>query len=477
MSLTTLLILIGAIAIVVVLILVVMAKQYRKVGPNEVLIVSGGGKRTITDPDGTKHKVGYRMQIGGGTLVLPFMESYQILPLDVHTLDLQVPDVLTAQGIQITAQGQAQVKIGSDESSIRMASEQFLGRGGDAIKEVSGQILEGHMRAALGSMSVEQLFQERGVFAAKVRQSATDDFNRMGLQILSFSLKDFSDKQGYIDALGKPRIAQARGEAAVAEAEAERDATVKAAAARKESDIAKFKAETQIAEANRDYELKRAEYLAMVNQKKAQADLSYEIERQKMNQSLKKEEYAVRLVEKESAIVLEEKEIIRKEKELESTVKKQADARKYQIISETDANAYKLAEEAKGKAAGIRLFGNSEAEAMKAKALAYAEYNQAAIYQMMISVLPELARAVSEPLSKVEKIIMIDSGNGGSSGASKITKQVTEVLAQLPTVVESLSGIDLNKMLEQFTKRATSRLIRNLKMVIRNKLRFGKRRL
>jgi len=451
MSLTTLLILIGAVVLVVVLIVALMAKQYRKVGPNEVLIISGGGKRTITDPDGTKHEVGYRMRIGGGALVWPLTESYQILPLDVYTLDLQVPDVLTAHGIQIAAQGQAQVKISSDESSIRMASEQFLGRGGEGIKDVAGQILEGHMRAALGSMTVEQLFQQRGAFSEKVRQSATSDFSRMGLQILSFSLKDFSDKQGYIEALGKPRIAQARGEAAVAEAEAERDATVKAAAARKESDIAKFKAEAEIAEANRDYELKRAEFSALVNTKKAQADLSYEIERQKMNQALKKEEYAVKLVEKENAIKIEEKEIVRKEKELESTVKKQADARKYQIISETDANAYKLAEEAKGKAAGIRLYGNSEAEAMKAKAAAYAEYNQAAIYQMMISVLPELAKAISEPLSKVDKIIMIDSGNGGS-GASKITKQVTEVLAQLPTVVESLSGVDLNKMLQKFTQ-------------------------
>jgi flotillin len=275
----------------VALILILFAKQYRKVGPNEVLIISGGRKRTVTDPDGTKRKVGYRMHIGGGTLVLPFIESAQVLPLEVYTLDLQVPDVLTAQGISISAQGQAQVKIGGNEASIRMAAEQFLGRGGEGIKDVAGKILEGHMRAALGSVTVEQLYQQRGDFAERVRESASEDFNRMGLLILSFSLRDFTDKQGYIEALGKPRIAQARGEAAVAEAEAERDSTVKAAAARKESDIAKFRAETEIAEANRDYELKRAEYSAMVNQKKAQADLSYEIERQRMNQQLKKEEY------------------------------------------------------------------------------------------------------------------------------------------------------------------------------------------
>ena len=450
MSLTSLLILIGAIVVVVALILILFAKQYRKVGPNEVLIISGGRKRTVTDPDGTKHKVGYRMHIGGGTLVLPFIESAQVLPLDVYTLDLQVPDVLTAQGISISAQGQAQVKIGGDERSIRMAAEQFLGRGGEGIKDVAGKILEGHMRAALGGMTVEQLYQQRGDFAGRVRQSVSDDFNRMGLLILSYSLKDFTDKQGYIEALGKPRIAQARGEAAVAEAEAERDSTVKAAAARKESDIAKFHAETEIAEANRDYELKRAEYQAMVNQKKAQADLSYEIERQKMNQSLRREEAAVKMVEKENAIKLEEKETQRKEKELESTVMKPADARKYQVIAETEANAFKLAEEAKGKAAGVRLHGHAEAEAMKAKAAAFADYNQAAIYQMLINIMPELARAVSEPLSKVDKIVMIDSGANGASGASKITKSVAEVLAQLPAVVESLSGVDMKKILERY---------------------------
>ncbi len=450
MSLTTLLILIGAVVVVVALILILLAKQYRKVGPNEVLIISGGPKRTVTDPDGTKHKVGYRMHIGGGTLVKPFIESAQVLPLEVYTLDLQVPEVLTAQGIHITSQGQGQVKIGGDEYSIRMAAEQFLGTGGEGIKDVAAKILEGHMREALGKMTVEQLYQKRSEFAEMVKESASRDFARMGLTILSFSLKDFSDKVGYIESLGKPQIAQARGEAAVAEAEAEMEATVKAAAARKESDIAKFKAEAEIAEANRDYELKRAEYSSMVNQKKAQADLSYEIERQKMNQLLKKEEYSVKMVEKENAIKLEEKEILRKERELESTVKKQADARKYQVISETDATAYKLAEEAKGKAAGTRLHGAAEAEAMKLKAAAYAEYNQAAMYQMLISVMPELARAVSEPLSKVDKIVMIDSGGNGASGASRVTKQVADVLAQLPTVVESLSGVDLKKILERF---------------------------
>ncbi len=450
MDTVSLLILIGVIVVVVAFFLILLAKQYRKVGPNEVLIISGGRKRTVTDPDGTVRKIGYRMHIGGGTLIIPFLESAQVLPLGVHTLDLVCPEAITSRGIQVNAQGQAQIKIGGDEYSVRMAAEQFLGKGDQGIRDIAGKILEGHMRAALGTMTVEEVFQQRETFDDKVKKAASDDFDRMGLKVLSFSLKDLSDTSGYIEALGKPKIAEARGEAAVAEAEAERDATVRAADARKEADIAKFKAEMEIAEANRDYELKRSEYQALVNQKKANADLAYELERQKMNQQLKREEYQVRLVEKEQAIKLEEKEILRKEKELESTVKKQADARKYQMRTDAEAQAFKTEAEARARAEALRLEGDAEAETMKKKAESYADYNQAAVYEMLISIMPELARAVSEPLSKVDKIIMVDGGSGG--GASRITKQVADILAQLPVVIESLSGVDLKKLLEKFPK-------------------------
>lgn len=450
MDTVSLLILIGVIVVVVAFILILLAKQYRKVGPNEVLIISGGRKRTVTDPDGTVRKIGYRMHIGGGTLIIPFLESAQVLPLGVHSLDLICTEAITSRGIQVNAQGQAQIKIGGDEYSIRMAAEQFLGKGDQGIRDIAGKILEGHTRAALGTMTVEEIFQQREAFDDKVKKTASDDFSRMGLKVLSFSLKDLSDTSGYIEALGKPKIAEARGEAAVAEAEAERDATVRAAGARKEADIAKFKAEMEIAGANRDYELKRAEYQGLVNQKKASADLAYELERQKMNQQLKREEYQVRLVEKEQAIKLEEKEILRKEKELESTVKKQADARKYQMRTDAEGQAFKTEAEARARAEASRLEGDAEAETMKKKAESYADYNQAAVYEMLISIMPELARAVSEPLSKVDKIVMVDSGSG--SGASRVTKQVADVLAQLPTVIESLSGVDLKKLLEKFPR-------------------------
>ncbi|MEE9555192.1 MAG: SPFH domain-containing protein [candidate division Zixibacteria bacterium] len=443
-------IIIGVVIVVAAVVLIVFAKQYRKVGPNEVLIISGGRKRAVKDPDGKERKIGYRMHIGGGTLIFPFIESAQVLSLEVYTLDLECKEAVTSRGIQVNAVGQSQIKISGDEYSIRMAAEQFLGKGPQEIRDVAGSIVEGYLRAALGTMTVEELFQKREEFSGKVRDAASDDLEKMGLKVLSFSLKDLTDTSGYIESLAKPRIAQTKSEAAIAEAEAERDATVRASIARKESDIAKFKAEVEIAEANRDYELKRAEYQALVNQKKAYADLAYELERQKMNQQLKREEYQVRIVEKEQAIKLEEKEILRKEKELESTVKKQADARKYQTRSDAEANAFKAETESKARAEAIKLEGEAEAETMKRKAESYANYNQAAITQMLVSIMPELARAVSEPLSKVDKIVVVDGGNGG--GVSRLTKQVADVLAQLPTIVESLSGIDIKKLVEKLPK-------------------------
>jgi flotillin len=463
MSLTVLLIIIGAAIVVVALILFAVFKQYRRVGPNEVLIISGGRKRTVTEPDGTKRKVGYRVHIGGGTFVNPFLETAQVLPLEVMTLTIKTPEVLTAQGVHIIAEGSAQVKVKGDDYSIRQAAENFLGKGTEGIRSIAHDILEGHMRAALGSMSVEELYQKRDVFARKVEEAAKSDFDALGLGVIAFALKDFSDTQGYIEALGKPRIAQVKRDAVVAQAETDKDATIKSSQARKEGEIAKLKAETEIAEANRDYESQRAEFQAAVNQKRAHADLSYDLERHRMNQQIKKEEYQVRLVEKEAGIKVEEKEILRREKELEATVLKPADAKNYQIKKEADAESYRLALMAQGKTLAmkneglaqadvLKAKGEAEAEAMEKKAESYRKYNEAAVYQMFIDKLPELARAVSEPLSKVDKIVMVDGGSG-ASGVSKLTGSVAQVLAQLPMVVESLSGIDLKEFLGGLAKR------------------------
>ncbi len=453
-----LIIIFAVIIILAVLIFIAFAKQYRKAGPNEALIISGGRIHKVTDPDGTVRKIGYRINIGGGTFIKPLIERAEVLPLNVITLSIKTPEVLTSQGVHLIAEASAQVKVSSEEHAIRRAAEQFLGRGPEGIRDVADGVLEGYMRAVLGTMTVEEIYQNREKFSQEVKEAASADLESMGLIVISFALKDISDTKGYLTALGQPRIAQVKKDASIAQAEADKESSIKAAQARKDGDIARLKAETEIAKANRDFESTRANYQSDINKSKAQADLSYDLEKQRMTQQIRKEEYQVKLIEKESAIKIEEMEIKRKEKELDSSVKKTADARKYQIQSEAEAESYRLSAEAKGRAESLKLDAESEAEMIRAKGAAEAEsmrmkaeswkdYNEAAVYKMIIDALPELARAISEPLSKVEKIVIV--GGGGNPGISKITGQVAEILAQLPTVVESLSGVDMKRLIER----------------------------
>jgi flotillin len=457
MTLLSQLILLGIIVVLLALLSLLMAKQYRKVGPNEVLIISGGRKKTIIEPDGTKRKVGYRYRLGGGTFVLPFIETASTLPLEVITLQIKTPEVLTHSGVPMMAEATAQVKIDSSDHSIHLAAEQFLGLGKEGIRDVAITILEGKMREVIGTMTVEQIYRGRQDFSDKVTTATRSDFSKMGLAMMSFALKDISDTQGYLDSLSKPQISAAKRDAAIAEAETEKESIIKSSQARKEGEVARLAAEALIAKALWENEAKKSESQVLVNQKKAQADFSYELERFRLSQEIKREESKVKLIEKEQAIQIEQLEISRKEKELDSSVLKTADARKYQIKAEAEAEEYRIQAEAKGKAEALRSQGQAEAEQIKSKGLAEAEamlkkaqawdkYNQAAILEMYMKILPELAKAVSEPLSKVDKIVVI--GGDKNLGTSKITSQVAEVLAQMPEVVKSLTGVDLKKFLK-----------------------------
>ena len=458
MSLVSTLILIGIIIVFLVLLALLFSKQYRKVGPNEVLIISGGRKKSILTPDGTKKKVGYRYRLGGGTFVWPFLETVDILPIEVINLSIKTPEVLTHGGILIMADASAQVKIKSDEDSIDRAAEQFLGSGKDGIRDVAGTILDGKMRAAIGTMAVEEIYRGRQEFADKVTQSVEAEFTQMGLSLISFALKEISDTQGYLDALGKPHIAAAKRDAEIAEAETGKEAVIKSSQARKEGEIARLNADALIAKSQWENEAKKAESQVDVNQKKAHADFAYELERFRLNQEIKREEGKVNLIEKEEAIKIEELEIKRREKELDASVIKPADARKYQIKAEAEAEEFRIHAEAKGRSEALKLEGVAEAEKIRQKGLAEAEtmmkraqswekYNQAAIFEMYMQNLPELARAVAEPLSKVDKIVLVGGDKG--TGATKITSQVADILAQMPDVVESLTGVDLKKYFQE----------------------------
>ena len=478
----------GIVAFLVTFTLAILGR-YKKVGPNEALIISGMVRNRRIDPSKT---LGFKVQVGGGAFVWPGIQKADVLSLEVMTIHVHTPEVVTDQGIPVRVDGIAQIKVDSGEVAIATAAEQFLGRGTKEIMEVALQTVEGHLRAILGTMKVEDIYKNREAFAQKVHEVATPDLAHMGLRIVSFTLRDITDVNGYLEALGKPRLAEVKRDAAVkeaqatsqaqiAQAEANRDAAIRSAVAKKEGDVARYEAETQVAAANRDYELKQAEFAVSVQQKKAEADLAYDLSRFKKAQEVKREEVSVEVIEKEQRILVQEKEILRAQKELEATVQKPADARRYAAQVEAEATRFRLAAEAEGQASAtrfagqaqaeviqatglaeaeairakgaaeaevIRLRGLAEAEAMRKKAEAFQGYNAAAVVDLFTGMLPELAKAVSEPLSKMEKMVVINTGGEGG-GASKVTADVAKIVAQLPPVIEGISGVSLSRVVSQ----------------------------
>lgn len=465
------------IVVVVFLLLYMVFSRYTKVGPNQVLIVSGN-KHKLEDGS----TVGFRIVKGGGTFVWPIFEKVDLLSLELLTIDVQTPEVYTSKGVPVKVDGVAQIKVKGDDVSIRTAAEQFLGKSQDEIRNIATQTLEGHLRAILGTMTVEEIYQNRDAFASKVQEVAAGDMANMGLGIVSFTIRDIRDTQGYLDALGKPRIAQVKRDAQIAQAEADRDAMIKSSQATQAGQEAKFAADSKIAEAQRDYQSNVAGYQATVNQKKAEADLAYDLQKFKTGQLVKAEEVQVQIVEKQKQIELQQQEILRKQRELEANVQKPADAERYKVETLANARKFQLETEAAGaasatkatgfaaadvsKATGIaeaeankarglaeatviEAQGKATASAMQAKADSFKNYNEAAVIEMIVRILPEVAGKVSEPLAKMEKMVIINSGNGPGGGASKLTGDVTQIISQLPPIIESLTGVKFEKLLEQ----------------------------
>lgn len=442
----------------------VYAGRVKKVGPNQVLIISGRGEGR--DDTGLM-KSNFRIVTGGRSFVWPVLERVDDLTLEIMTIDITTPDVPTIQGVPVTVDGVAQVKIGSDENSIRTAAIQFLSRSQDEIKHVAHETLAGHLRAILGTLTVEQLYRDREAFAQKVQEVSGDDMASMGLEIVSFVIKDISDGEGYLEALGRPRIAQVKRDADIGEAEAARDAIIKSAEARQEGEAAKFRAETKIAESEKDYKVEKAAYEAEVNRKTAEAELAYTIQQNIENQKVKAEEVQIEVIAKQKQIEVQEQEVQRKEKELAATVRKPAEAEQHRVRTLADARQYQLKTESEGEAEAIRMRGIGEADAARARGLAQAEvirkqglseaeataekaeawkqYTQAAVIQQVIDALPEVAAAISTPLAQTDRIVVISSGGeeGSGAGTSKITKDITNIVAQVPTTIEALTGVDL----------------------------------
>ncbi len=388
---------VGAVIVATLMLLSFIANLFRKAGPNEALVVYGfGGTRVIK---------------GRGTLIFPMVQSFKSLSLELMSFDVAPQqDLYTKQGVAVTVEAVAQIKVKSDRESIETAAE-----------------------------------------------------------VISFTIKEVRDKNEYIANMGRPDIARIKMQADIATAEAERDTAIKRAEAQRESAIAQAEADKQRvlaqsismaaqAEAQRDLEVKRAQYTELVKRQQAQADKSYEIQTQVMQQQVVAESVKVQQIEKEAQIKVQEAEILRHEKELVATVLKGAEIERARIETLAAAERQRLISEAEGRASSVRTEGEAEAEiifkkgdaearAMNVKAEAYQEWNQAAVIDKLISNMPEMVRALAAPLSNIDKITIVSTGDGSAAGAHKITGDITAMAAQVPALFEALSGMQMSDLL------------------------------
>ncbi len=421
---------------------IVWAHQYTKAGPNEVLIISG--RRGRKGPDG--QKIGYRIVRGGGTYVRPFREKVQRLSLELMQFDVRTSETYSMHGVPVQVDGVCMVKVDPSDEGIQLAAEQFLSRGRDDIIRTAQQAVEGHLRAAVGAHSIEDVYRERAKLVSATKEQAGSDLHAMGLETVSLTIRSITDKQGYLEALGRPRTAEVKRDAVRGEAEAEREAKA-----------ARFSADTAIEESRRDYELRKSSFKQEGQQASAEADLAYDLQRAITQQEVRAQELQVEIVERQKAIELMEAEVRRRINELEAEVLEPAKAEARKVEALAEARKEELAAQGAGEADAVRLRGTAEAEAMVAKAGAWGMYNEAAIADRLLSILPELAAAVSEPLSKTEKIVMISGGNGNGDGvgAHRVTRDVMQIVAELPEVLESLTGKKLDELVAALPKAAS----------------------
>jgi flotillin len=378
------------------------------------------------------------------------------------TLNVQSAKVFTNQGVAVSVTGVAQVKVdGSHEKMLHTACEQFLGKSDTEIQNIALETLEGHQRAIMGTLSVEEIYQDRQKFSEEVFKVAKSDLVNMGITIVSYTIKDISDELGYLHALGMPRTAEVQRDATIGEAYANRDAGIKAAEAEQARLGAKYANDIEVAKSQRDFELKQATYDAEVNTRKAQAELAYQLQAAKTKQKIKEEEMQIKVVERKQQISVQEQEIKRRERELEAQVKRPAQAEKYRLETLAEANRQKVILEAEAKAEAIRLKGEAEAFAIKEKARAEAEqmakkaeawqdYQSAAMVDMVLETLPKVAAEVATPLGQTKKIVMI-AGENGELGASKITGEVLDIISKLPKAVQDLTGVDISAAMKMAT--------------------------
>nr|XP_008174077.1 flotillin-1 [Chrysemys picta bellii] len=409
-------------------------------GPNEAMVVSGFCRSPPV------------MVAGGRVFVLPCIQQIQRISLNTLTLNVKSEKVYTRHGVPISVTGIAQVKIqGQNKEMLAAACQMFLGKSESEITHIALETLEGHQRAIMAHMTVEEIYKDRKKFSEQVFKVASSDLVNMGISVVSYTLKDIHDDQDYLHSLGKARTAQVQKDARMGEAEAKRDAGIKEAKAKQEKLSAQYLSEIEMAKAQRDYELKKATYDIEVNTRKAESDLAYQLQVAKTKQKIEEQKMQVLVVERTQQIQLQEQEIIRKEHELEATIKKPAEAERYRLEKLAEAQRYPLISppplQVKGEAQAfaIEAKARADAEQMAKKAEAFQQYQDAAMVDMLLEKLPQVAEEISKPLSAVKKITMVSSGSEGV-GAAKMTGEVLEIMSKLPDTVEKLTGISISQM-------------------------------
>jgi flotillin len=448
----------GLMALSLIFLMAMFARLYRKAGPHEALVVYGfRGTRIIK---------------GRGSVIFPMVENCRLLSLELMSFDVAPQqDLYTKQGVAVTVEAVAQIKVKSDPESIQTASEQFLTKTPPEREGLIRLVMEGHLRGIIGQLTVEEIVKQPEMVGDRMRATCADDLHKMGLEVISFTIKEVRDKNDYITNMGRPDVARIKRDADVAAAEAERDTAIKRAEAMRAAAVAKAQADKERvlaetlsqaaqAEAQRDLQIKQANFLESVQKQKASADKAYEIQTNVMQQQVIAEQVKIEQVQKTGQIAVQEAEIQRRERELIATVLKQAEIERRRIETLAEAQKQKLIFEADGQAASTRATGEAEAEiifkkgeaeakAMNVKAEAYQEYNQAAVIDKLISNMPEIVKALASPLANVDKITVISTGNGNSAGMNKITGDVAATAAQIPALFETLSGMQLSELLSK----------------------------
>lgn len=453
--------------VIAVVVVVLFAIGYVKAPPDMAFIISGFKKKS-------------KIVIGKASIRIPFFErldklNLRLIPIDVKTSNA----VPTADYININVDATVNVKISNNSDKLRLAAENFLNKNTEYIAGVAREVLEGNVREIVGKMRLEEMVSDRQKFATLVKENAEPDLAAMGLDIISFNVQNFVDGNEVIENLGIDNIVKIKKAAAIARAESERDIKVAQSSADKESNDAAVAAQTEIAKKQNELAIKKSELQQESDTKKAIADAAYEIQKEEQRKTIEITTANADIAKQEREIELKQKEVAVKEQALEAEIKKQAEADKYAAQQKADAVLYQRQKDAEAKqfeaqreaeakkaqaeaeryskeqeAAGIRAVGEAEAtaiqakglaeaEAMEKKAEAYAKYNKAAVAEMMIKVLPEIAGKIAEPLGQIDKITIIGGGGEGKNGVEQVAGNVPVVMAKLFESMKEATGIDL----------------------------------